>query len=265
MSQIVFPNLNLSFTVSRIAFSFFGIDVYWYGLLIVSSFVIGLLLCKFDDKKYNISFDSILELFLIMLPMSIVCARLYFVLFKLDYFLSNPGNLFNIHDGGLAIYGGIIGAILAILIYCKFKKLNALDMLDYLAPFLPLGQSIGRWGNFVNVEAYGTQTDSFFKMGIFKSGVYSEVHPAFLYESACTMIIFILLMCIRNKRKYSGQITCMYLFLYSFTRAIIEGLRIDSLMFYNFRVSQLLSVLLSVLFGGILIFNAFKFKKYNKN
>lgn len=215
---------------------------------------LALFLCKKDDGKYNIHFDDILELALFVLPISIICARLYFVSFKLGYYITNPLEVFNIRNGGLAIYGGIIGAILTVALFCKFKKLSFLDVLDFLTPFLALGQCIGRWGNFFNGEAHGTETTSLLRMGLIENGLYKQVHPTFLYESICTFFIFIFLYVNRNKRKYPGQLTFWYFFLYGFIRAFIEGVRTDSLMFFNFRISQILSIFLSLIFGSIILY-----------
>lgn len=258
MNTINFEGLGLSFKVNRVAIDLWGIEIYWYGILIVLGFILTLILCKKDDGKYNIKFDDILQLIIIALPISIICARSYYVIFNFNTYISNPIEIFNIHNGGLAIYGGIIGAIGTIAVYCKLKKINLLDTLDYLAPFLPLGQSIGRWGNFFNIEAHGTETTNIFRMGIIENGNYIQVHPTFLYESICTFIIFLSLYKIRNKRKYSGQITYMYFFLYGFVRFFIEGLRTDSLMLGNIRISQLLSIILSLACGIILIYKRYK-------
>ena len=219
----------------------------------------ALILCKKDDGKYNIKFDDILQLTIITLPISIICARVYYIIFNFSTYISNPIDIFNIHNGGLAIYGGIIGAIGTIAVYCKLKKINLFDMLDYLAPFLPLGQAIGRWGNFFNIEAYGAETTNILRMGIIENGKYIQVHPTFLYESVCTFVIFIVLYKTRNKREYSGQITLAYFFMYGIVRSIIEELRTDSLMLGSFKVSQVLSIVLSVVCGSILLY-----KRYNK-
>jgi phosphatidylglycerol:prolipoprotein diacylglycerol transferase len=259
MKEILFPAIGLKININSIAISICGIDIYWYAILIVSAFVIAILLCKKDDGKYNIKFEDILELLIILIPISIVCARLYFVLFKLDYYVKNPLELFNIRNGGLAIYGGIIGAVLTILIYCKIKKLNAINIMDYIVPYLPLGQAIGRWGNFLNVEAHGIETNSIFRMGIVENGVYMEVHPTFLYESLSCFLIFIILYLLRNNRKYTGQITLLYIALSGFIRTFIEGLRTDSLMIGYCRISQILSIILCVISSCILIY-----KKINK-
>lgn len=264
MQEINFEGLGLQFHINNVAFKIGNTNIYWYAVFIVLAFAIGILLCKKDDGKYNIKFIDVLELAVILTPVSIICARIYFILFKLDYFTQNPGEIFNIRNGGLAIYGGIIGAIIAILIFCKVKKIKFLDMLDYIAPFLPLGQAIGRWGNFFNGEAHGVQTNSILRMGIVENGEYIQVHPTFLYESICNIIIFIILYRKRNKRKYSGELTYIYFFLYGLARAVIEGLRTDSLMLGNVRISQLLSILFSIVFGCILIYKRKKVKDESK-
>lgn len=265
MNPITFPGLNISLLIDRVAFQIGGIEIYWYAILIVSAFIIALLLCKKDDGKYQIRFDDILNLFVFIIPISIICARLYYIVFKLDYYIQNPLQIFNIRNGGLAIYGGIIGAVVTIIIYCKKKKLNVFDIFDYVVPYLALGQAIGRWGNFFNVEAYGGMTSNFLRMGIIKNGIYMEVHPTFLYESIGTFCIFILLYFLRNKRKYKGQITFIYLALYGLLRAIIEGLRTDSLMLGNIRISQLVSIILCITFTGALIYQHRKKKHIKEN
>ena len=261
MKEIIFSGLGLKLNVNSVAISIFGVDIYWYAILIVSAFVIAIILCKKDDKKYGIDFENILEVLIIVIPISIICARLYYVLFDLSYYTKNPIEIFNIRNGGLAIYGGIIGAVITIIIYCRAKKMNILDMLDYVVPYLALGQAIGRWGNFFNGEAHGTVTNNIFRMGIVENGQYMEVHPTFLYESICNFIIFIILFLLRNKRQYKGQITYIYLSLYGFIRAIIEGLRTDSLMLGTFRISQVLSIILCVTFGIIVIYKQIQYKK----
>lgn len=258
MNKINFEGLGISLDINRVAIELGGIKIYWYAIMIVSGIVISLFLCYKDNGKYNIKFEDVLELALFVFPSAIIFARLYFVLFKIDYYIKQPLEIFNIRNGGLAIYGGIIGAIIAIVLYCKKKKINFLDMIDYIAPYLPLGQAIGRWGNFFNAEAHGTETNSLLRMGITENGNYIQVHPTFLYESICTFIIFLILYLKRNKRKYPGEITYIYLFLYGIARSIIEGFRTDSLMLGNIRVSQILSIILSIIFGSIIIYKKVK-------
>lgn len=262
---MTFPAINLELNIPRVAFSIFGVNVYWYGVIIVSAMVIALLLCKKDDGKYGIEFKTILDLAIYVIPISIICARIYYVVFNFSIYENNIMRVFDFRTGGLAIYGGIIGAVITIYVYCKLKKVNFIDILDYVVPFLALGQSIGRWGNFVNIEAYGTETTFPWRMGIFEGGIYKEVHPTFLYESISTFLIFVLLYLIRNNRKYKGQITYIYLALYGVARMIIEGLRIDSLMYQNLRISQALSLLLFVIFSGVLVYKKICYNKSSKN
>lgn len=264
MKEITFPGLGINFNINSIAISIFGIDIYWYAIFIVIAFITALLLLKRDEGKYNIKFEDVLEVLVIGIPIAFICARLYFVLFKLQDYIYNPLEIFNIRNGGLAIYGGIIGATATIIIYCKIKKIRISDMLDYIVPFLPLGQAIGRWGNFTNGEAHGTITNSIFRMGIVENGNYIEVHPTFLYESICNLILFILLFKLRNKRKYEGELTYIYLAIYGLVRAIIEGIRTDSLMIGNYRVSQLISIAICIIFTNILIYKKIKGKSKNE-
>ena len=264
MKEIIFPGLNLKFSITSIAFSIGGVHIYWYSILIISAIILAIIFLYKDNNKYKIKFEDILELLIFIIPIAFIGARLYFVCFKLDYYLSNLTKIFNIRDGGLAIYGGIIAGVITILVFCKIKKIKILDMIDYIAPYLPLGQAIGRWGNFFNVEAYGSETTNFFRMGILENGIYKEVHPTFLYESFATLCIFFILLCLKNKRKYPGQITYIYLILYSFIRFFIEGLRTDSLMLGNIRISQLLSLVIFVIFISIAIFKEIKIKKDKK-
>ncbi len=257
MNTITFPLLNLLLNINKTAFTIFGIPIYWYAILIVASIGIALILSKIQDGKYGIKFEDILDLSIILIPISFICARIYYVIFNIKSY-ETLIDMINIKDGGLAIYGGIIGGVIVAYIFCKKRKINLLDLLDYIAPFLALGQGIGRWGNFINVEAYGTETNLPWKMGIHGPNGIEYVHPTFLYESVCNIIIFIILSKISKKRKYTGQITYYYIVMYSFIRAIIENLRIDSLMLYNFRISQILSIILFVTFCIIIA------KKENK-
>ncbi len=261
MKTINFEGLGLTFNINSVLIDFNGTKIYWYAVCIVFGIVLCLLFCKKDDGKYNIKFDDILLLALFLFPMSIIFARLYYVLFRLDYFSVNPGEIVNIRNGGLAIYGGIIGAIITIIVFCKIKKLSIIDVLDFLAPYLALGQAVGRWGNFFNGEAHGIETTSLFRMGIIENGKYIQVHPTFLYESIATFFIFLLLLLIRNKRKFKGEMTCLYFFLYGIVRSIIEGIRTDSLMLGNVRISQVLAIASCIICGCIFGFCCIKNSK----
>lgn len=175
MEEIIFPSLNFKLNINNVAVNIFGIDIYWYAILIVCAFVVGIILCKKDNKKYGIDFENVLEVLILVIPISVIVARLYYIVFDLSYYLKNPIEVFNIRNGGLAIYGGIIGAVITIIIYCRAEKINILDMLDYIVPYLALGQSIGRWENFFNVEAHGGETTSILRMGIIENAQYIEV------------------------------------------------------------------------------------------
>lgn len=246
---ISFPNLNLSFFINPIAIRICGVNIHWYGIIIVFAILIGLAFAKRDDGLHGIKFDAVFDFILIALFVGIICARLYYVLFNLDYYIQNLNEIFKIWNGGLAIYGGIIGGVISAAFFCKKKNIKFLDFCDYLVPFLALGQSLGRWGNFVNQEAFGYPTESFLKMRIYSSeiGGFINVHPTFLYESILDLVLFILLMIIRKKRRFSGQLLYIYLAIYGIGRAIIENFRADSLYLSNIRISQIISVFIAVL------------------
>ena len=252
MNIVKLPALNLTLHINRIAFTTFGIPIYWYGIIMVTAMIMGIITLKKQDELFNINFNQVLDLLIFLIPISIISARAYYVTFNLKYYLSNPAEILNMRNGGMAIYGGIIGGVITCAVYCKKRKINLLDVMDYLAPALVLGQAIGRWGNFVNIEAYGKATTLPWRMGIYDAGQYMEVHPTFLYESLACFIIFIILLIITNKRKFKGQITYIYLIAYSLERAFVEGLRTDSLMLGEIRISQVLSIVIFI--ASLIIF-----------
>lgn len=251
MKEVFFPLFNKTIALNPIAFTLFGIPVYWYAILIVASILLAFFLCKKKDGTFGISFDAIFDLFLLVIPIAFIGARMYYVLFDLENF-HTIADIFQVKNGGLAIYGGIIGGVLAMYFFCRKRNIPILDLLDYVVPYLALGQSIGRWGNFINVEAYGTVTNLPWKMGIIQANTIEYVHPTFLYESIATFFIFIFLIKLSKHRKFSGEITIWYIILYSFIRFWIEGIRIDSLMFFGLRISQIVSFILFVVFCAIL-------------
>lgn len=264
MNSVAFPGLNLEFDVSKVAFNLFGVDIYSYAICIVLGIITALIFCKISEDNYYIKFDCLLEIMLFVIVFGIVGARIYYVLFNLYYYLQNPSQIFNLRDGGLAIYGGLITGILVIIKFCKKYRIHHLDFLDYIAPFVALAQSIGRWGNFFNIEAYGYETTSFFRMRIFKEYGFIEVHPVFLYESIATFFIFVILRILQSKRKFKGHIFYSYLVLYSGIRIFLESLRVDSLMFLGMRISKVLSIIVFLYSSCILIKNIINYKiKYN--
>ena len=263
--MVKFPGLGLELEISNIAISILGIDIYWYAIFIVLAIILSLLIlkhmCRGEQCSPDLKFENILELTIYMLPIAFIFARLYYVVFNLNYYSTNPIQIFNIKSGGLAIFGGIIGGAITAYIYCKLKKINFTELLDKLVPVLALSQTIGRWGNFFNIEAYGTETNNFLRMGIIENGIYKEVHPTFLYESIADFIIFIILIIMTKKKVKTSKITLTYLLLYSFTRFFVEGLRTDSLMLFNVRISQVLSLIIFVICCSILCYQVIKTRK----
>ena len=250
--------------ISNVAFSIFGLDIYWYAIFIVVAIILGILWCKKNDGRFGIKYNDIIDLCLFLLPISFICARAYYCIFEWESFKGNLIQVFNIRNGGLAIYGGLIGGTITTFVFCKIRKINFLDLIDYVVPVVALGQSIGRWGNFINREAYGTETNFFLKMEIVENGITKYVHPTFLYESIATFCCFIVLVILSKKRKYKGQIANVYLIIYSFARMFIEGIRTDSLMFYNIRISQVLSVAIFIIFSCIFVWQIIKCRREQK-
>lgn len=246
--------------IPRTAFTIFGVEIYWYAIIITSAILIGYLWAKLHDGRYGLKYDNLFNMSLIMIPVAILCARIYYVAFKWDYYKDNLEEFFEFRNGGIAIYGALIGAIIVICIYAKVKKMNIVDILDYLAPIIPLCQAIGRWGNYINIEAYGTETNWPLKMEIIEGGVTKYVHPTFLYESLGNLIVFLVLYKLAKNRKFRGQIACGYFIGYAFVRFFVEGLRTDSLMWGPIRVSQALSLLLFIGALSIYIYKSRKVK-----
>ena len=252
--------------MDRILISVGPITIYWYSFLIFLSILIGLLIIKKEIKKTKLNEEFMFDLIFYLIPVCIIGARLYYVIFNFDVFKNNLFDIFKIWEGGLAIYGVVISGILFIICYCKKKKQSILLTLDILAPCLILGQAIGRWGNFFNREAHGAVTTleylksinlpQFIIDGMYINGNYYI--PTFLYESIWCLIGFIILIILRNKLKYKkeGIIMCSYFIFYSIGRFFIEGLRTDSLYLFNIRVSQLVSIILFIIgIIGIIFIN----------
>ncbi len=258
-SEISFPGLGIFGLNPPAYFTIFGHRIYFYGVLIAMGFLLGILYCAHRSKDFGIKADDFFDMVILLIPLSILCARIYYVLFRLDEFRGRPLlSYFAVWEGGIAIYGGIIGGILAILLTCRRKKIPFLAMLDLASLGVLIGQIIGRWGNFMNREAFGAPTEIFCRMGLTDpSGHTIYVHPTFLYESLWNLILLIgLLIWLRKgKRKYDGQLALLYFFGYGLGRAWIEGLRTDSLYIGHtgIRVSQALSLALVAVCGGVLL------------
>ena len=221
-----------------IAFSIGNIDIRWYGILIAGAMLLGVLIACRRSASFGIKEDDTLDTIIWMLPIGVIGARVYYVLFNLDMYHS-LAQAVNIRNGGLAIHGGLIFGIATIVIVCRRRKISPLNMLDMLMPIVALGQAIGRWGNFFNGEAHGGPTD--LPWAILVDG--EKVHPTFLYESIWCLLLFIFLSWFsKNKRSFNGQILAMYGILYSIERCAVEALRTDSLMIGPFKQAQVLSV-----------------------
>ena len=247
-NYVGFPGLGIELNISNIAFSIGKIDIYWYGIIIGAALIIGYMLAYNTAKRKSIDPDNITNIILICAPVAVICARIYYVIFSLDYYILHPEKIFAIRDGGIAIYGAVIGAVLSCYIYCKVKKLNTFKIFDICIPSVILGQAIGRWGNFFNIEAYGTATSSLLRMAIYEGGKIIEVHPTFLYESVWNILVFLILLYTNKHKKFEGQTFLTYITFYGLGRFFIEGLRTDSLYIGNFRISQIIA-LLSVIAG----------------
>ena len=262
-SPISFPGLGININPPK-GFSVGSFEVLFYGVAIA----LGLLLCCIyglrRGKDFGLTQDDILDGALWIIPFSILCARLYYCAFTWESYAKDPISILYIWEGGLAIYGAVIGAAIGIVIYCLYKKIPIATCLDITFVTFPIGQAIGRWGNFFNREAFGAETDSFLRMGLnmTESGAHStEVHyyhPTFLYESVWNALGFVLLHYLSKRRKYEGQMALVYAAWYGLGRAFIEGLRTDSLYWGPFRVSQLLAALSCIAAVGILLWMSFK-------
>lgn len=237
--------------MNPVAFSIFGIDIMWYGILISLGVLLGVLIALKECKRIGFKEEDLLDFLLFAIPVGIIGARAYYVAFSWGYYSQNLDQIINIRNGGLAIHGALIAGGIVSVIFCKKRNINPLQILDILMPSVVLGQAIGRWGNFINQEAYGGPTD--LPWGIMVDGV--KVHPTFLYESTINLLVFIFLMWYRkNRKKNEGEVFSIYLILYSAGRFFVEGLRTDSLMFLNMRVAQLISVA-SILLGiGLFVY-----------
>ncbi|EAC4167055.1 prolipoprotein diacylglyceryl transferase [Listeria monocytogenes] len=243
-----------------------SISVKWYGVIIASAVVIALLLALSEANKRKMDKEIIVDLLIWAIPISIISARIYYVIFEWDFYKNNLGEIVKIWHGGIAIYGALIGAVLTAIIFSRIKKISFWQLADVVAPSLIIAQAIGRWGNFMNQEAHGAETTRSFLESLhlpdfiinqmYIDGAYYQ--PTFLYESLWNVLGFIILLIIRRTKIRRGELFLGYVIWYSFGRFFIEGMRTDSLMWGDFRVSQALSLLLIVLSIGIIIYRRLK-------
>lgn len=266
MNWVGFPGLGIDKIEIMPYFSIFGFKVYWYGALIALGMVLAMVYGMKNSKKFGVDSDKMIDVVIVGIISGIVGARIYYVVFEWDTFKDNLGSIFDLRMGGLAIYGGIIFSVIFGGLACKWRKVNFLSMLDIAGIGFLLGQGIGRWGNFVNVEAFGSHTD--LPWGMIGNKIPSSmgpVHPTFLYESLWCLLGFLLLVLYVKHRKFDGQIFLMYLAWYGFERMFVEGLRTDSLWLVPgvIRVSQLLSIILFIGATAVLLYILFYYMKKN--
>lgn len=280
MTYVSFPGLGIEpFHMDRIAFSLFGIDVNWYGLIITCGMILAVLYALWHAKHEGVKSDHIIDLALALIFCGVIGARLYYVIMEFDQYLVSGGtflqnlggtlyNCIAIWNGGLAIYGGIIAGFLAALVAARVKRIPFPVIADIAGPAVMVGQIIGRWGNFVNVEAYGAETTLPWRMGVlysFNDGVsfVSEkfVHPTFIYESLWNLLGLILITYFYKKKKFHGQMFLSYMTWYGFGRMLIEGLRADSLYVGSIRISQLVGFVTFVVGAVLIIVNLRRVKR----
>ena len=258
-STISFPFLGLEMDPGR-GFSIGPLNIHYYGVIIAIGLMLAVLYGCRRSREFGLKQDDVLDGVLWITPFAIICARLYYCIFSWDQYAADPISILYIWQGGLAIYGGVLGAAAGIILFCKIKKIKIGALLDVVALGFLIGQSIGRWGNFFNREAFGAATDSFFRMGLMNryTGQFEYYHPTFLYESLWNAAGFVLLHFLSRKRKYDGQIALGYAAWYGLGRALIEGLRVDSLYWGPFRVSQVLAAASCVAGVALLLWNCFR-------
>ena len=266
-TAISFPGLGIQID-PKSTLEIGSLSIHLYGLIIAVGLALAVVYACKRSRQFGLTADDLTDGVLWIVPLAILCARLYYCIFEWDNYKTKPIEILYIWNGGLAIYGGVIGAALGILLFARMKKVKVGAVLDITSLGFLIGQSIGRWGNFFNREAFGAETDSFLRMGLYKqvtqdgnifnTSVMHYFHPTFLYESLWNAAGFALLHFLSKRRKYDGQIALGYLAWYGLGRTFIEGLRTDSLYLGQFRVSQLLAAVTCFCGVALLMFFAFK-------
>ena len=261
-TEITFPSLGIALNPPKYL-QIGPLMIYYYGVIIAFGLILAVLYgCK-RSKEFGIREDDVVDGVLWITPFAIVCARAYYVAFSWPRYAVNPIEVFYIWEGGLAIYGGVLGALIGVLVFCRIKKIKFAALLDLVLIGFLIGQSIGRWGNFMNREAFGAETASFLRMGLLNgiTGTVTYYHPTFLYESVWNAVGFVILHFASKHRKYDGQIALGYAAWYGLGRTFIEGLRTDSLWWGPFRISQLLAAVSC--FAAVIALLVLSFKKHD--
>lgn len=265
-SEISFPSIGFSCDPST-GFSIGPLNIHWYGLLIAVGLMLAVVYACRRSKQFGLKEDDLIDGVLCIVPFAIICARLYYCIFEWDQYKDDLWSIFHIWKGGLAIYGGVIGAAIGIVVYAWVKKdkVNLFAVLDITSLGFLIGQCIGRWGNFLNREAFGAQTDIFCRMGLLNTltGQVEYYHPTFLYESLWNLCGFLLLHFLSKRRKFDGQVALGYVAWYGLGRTFIEGLRMDSLMLGPVRFSQLLAAVSC--FAAVVLLVIMMFREHDPN
>jgi phosphatidylglycerol:prolipoprotein diacylglycerol transferase len=243
-TEISFPGLGIEINPIR-SINIFGLSIHLYGIVIALGLMLAVIYACRRSKQFGLKAEDLTDGVLFIVPFAVLCARLYYCIFEWDSYKDDFFRIFRIWEGGLAIYGGVIGAAIGILVFARVKKIRVGAVLDITSLGFLIGQSIGRWGNFFNREAFGAETNSILRMGLLNkyTNQITYYHPTFLYESLWNAAGFVLLHFLSKKRKYDGQVALLYVAWYGLGRTFIEGLRMDSLYWGSFRVSQLLAAL----------------------
>ncbi len=258
-STISFPSLGLELNPPR-GFSVGAMEIRFYGIIIAVGLLLAVVYGLKRRSQFGLKENDILDGILGIVPFAVICARAYYCIFAWEEFAANPIRVLYIWEGGLAIYGAVIGAALGVIALCIIRKIKLPALLDLVCLGFLIGQCIGRWGNFFNREAFGAETEGFFRMGLFDSvaGLWHYYHPTFLYESLWNLAGFVALHFLSKKRQYDGQIALGYVAWYGLGRTLIEGLRMDSLMLGPVRISQLLAAVSCFAATAVLVVMAFK-------
>jgi len=261
-STISFPFLGIEVNPPR-ALELGPLTIHFYGAIIAAGLLLAMLYCCRRSKEFGLKEDDVLDGFLWITPFAIVCARIYYCVFSWDEYAADPISVLYIWNGGIAIYGSVIGAIIGMAVFSKIKKIKLTPVLDVVLIAFLIGQFIGRWGNFMNREAFGAATDSYFRMGLFNTvtSQWEYYHPTFLYESVWNMVGFVILHFLSKKRRYDGQMALCYAAWYGLGRCMIEGLRVDSLWWGPFRVSQVLAGITCI--AAVVLLAYFHFKPHD--
>lgn len=258
-ASISFPALGIEVNPQRYI-TLGPLTLYYYGIIIACGLLLAVIYACRRSKEFGLKEDDILDGVLWVTPFAIICARIYYVAFSWEEYAADPISVLYIWNGGIAIYGGVLGAVLGVWALCKIKKIKLATVLDLVLLSFLIGQSIGRWGNFVNREAFGAATDAVTRMGLFntRTDCWEYYHPTFLYESVWNACGLVLLHFLSKKRKYDGQVALGYAAWYGLGRTWIEGLRVDSLYWGPFRVSQWLAAISCLAAVSVLLYQNFK-------